>query len=210
MIVDFANVAVIIAALITGVVSPVTLQLVQHYLKKRSEKKKHTLDSNQAIQKDNLITSKLRAIMDKYQCDRVWIAEFHNGGKTYSGKSFQRFSITYEVVAHGVSNEALHSQNIPTSIFSHFFKQLEESTHILCKDINRAIKRKDCNICPAVQSFFTKRASKGFLCLQIRDIQNNFVGFLCLEGVINELHLTNEDVSLLVISSSNLAGYLEE
>jgi hypothetical protein len=210
MVLDFENIAIIVAALITGVISPITLQLMQHYLKLRMEKKKHTLDNNSAIEKDTLITSKLRAVLEKHHCDRVWIAEFHNGGKTYSGKSFQRFSTTYEVAAEGVSAEALHTQNIPTSVFSDFFRQLETLTHIYCKDVNKTSKRKEDPTYHAIHNFFSRRGTFSFLCLQIKDIQGNFVGFLCLDGVIKHLDLTQDDIEALALTSSNLAGYLEE
>lgn len=210
MFFDFANITLIIVALITGVISPIVLQVTQHILRRRSDRKKHTLNKNHAIEKDSLITSKLRGIQDKHKADRVWISEFHNGGHTYSGKSFQRFSTTYEVVTQGISAEAANTQSIPTSVFSDFFKFLESSTHIYCEDINKAGKRVDDPICNSLKSFLLKRASSSVLFFQIRDIQNNFVGFMCLEGVINHLQVSEEDIERLALISSNLAGYLEE
>jgi hypothetical protein len=203
------HLTLIIVALITGLISPLTLQLMQYLMRKKTEKKKHTLNQNEAIKKDELVTSKLRALMEKYMCDRVWVAEFHNGGHTYSGKSFQRFSTTYEVVEHGVSSEAIHTQNIPTSVFSDFFKELENSTHVLCMDVSKHGKRKEDLIHQSVQNFFSKRGTTSYICLQIKDISGNFVGFLCLEGVIKKIILTEEDIEILALASSNLAGYLE-
>ena len=149
--------------------------------------------------------------MEKYKCDRVWVAEFHNGGHTYSGKSFQRFSTTYEVVSEGVSSEALRSQNIPTSIFTGFFKHLESHTHIFCRDTRSKNHRRkeDDPTYYAMHSFFSQRGSSSFLCLQIKDIRGNFVGFLCLDGVITPLVLSEEEIEVLALTSSNLAGYLE-
>jgi hypothetical protein len=205
------HLTLIIVALITGLISPLTVQLMQYFMRRGSEHKKRNLNQNEAIKKDELVTLKLKTLMEKYVCDRIWIAEFHNGGHTYSGKSFQRFSTTYEVVSDGVSSEALRGQNIPTSIFSGFFKQLESQTHIFCKDIkSRNHKRKeDDPTYYAMHSFFSQRGSSSFLCLQIKDIQGNFVGFLCLDGVIRHLDLSEEEIKLLVLASSNLAGYLE-
>ena len=51
------NLTLIIATLITGLLSPLSLQVMQHYLKRRSDKKKHTLDQNEAVKKDELVTS---------------------------------------------------------------------------------------------------------------------------------------------------------
>jgi hypothetical protein len=204
---DTYHLTLIIVALITGVVSPITLQLMQYYLKKRNDSKKvkHSLNQNEAIHTDEQITSKLKNIMSKYHCDRVWIGEFHNGGKTYSGKSFQRFSTTYEVVTQGVATESVNTQNIPTSIFALFFKKLMEIGHYYTTNVNKT----DDPMSFAMQNFWGDRGVSSFICVSIKDIEGNFVGFLCLDGVINDLVVKEEDIDDLVIAASNLAGYLE-
>lgn len=204
---DTYHLTLIIVALITGVVSPITLQLMQYFLKKRNDSKKvkHSLNQNEAIHTDEQITSKLKAIMAKYHCDRVWIGEFHNGGKTYSGKSFQRFSTTYEVVTQGVATESVNTQNIPTSIFALFFKKLMEIGHYYTTNVNKT----DDPMSFAMQNFWGDRGVSSFICVSIKDIEGNFVGFLCLDGVINDLNITENDIDDLVIAASNLAGYLE-
>ncbi len=199
------HLTLIIVALITGLISPLTLQLMQYLMRKKTEKKKHTLNQNEAIKKDELVTTKLKALMEKYMCDRVWLAEFHNGGKTYSGKSFQRFSTTYEVVSHGIAPEAVNTQNIPTSIFSIFFKKLSENGYYYTNNV----KKTDDPMSLAMQNFWENRGVSSFVCLSIKDIEGNFVGFLCMDGVINDLSFNKEELSRLMITSSNLAGYLE-
>jgi hypothetical protein len=180
---------------------------MQYYLKKRNDSKKvkHSLNQNEAIHTDEQITSKLKNIMSKYHCDRVWIGEFHNGGKTYSGKSFQRFSTTYEVVTQGVATESVNTQNIPTSIFALFFKKLMEIGHYYTTNVNKT----DDPMSFAMQNFWGDRGVSSFICVSIKDIEGNFVGFLCLDGVINDLNITEDDIADLVIAASNLAGYLE-
>jgi hypothetical protein len=210
---DFSaeNFTLIIVALITGLISPLSIQIMQYlFFKRKSVNNKHNLNQNEAIRKDELISSKLRILMEKYACDRVWVAEFHNGGHTYSGKSFQRFSTTYESIEPGVSSEATHTQNIPTSIFSDFFKELESSSHILNLEVGDYNKKKEGSTYQSVQNFFLKRGTTSYICFQIKDISGNFVGFLCLEGVIKKINLTEEDIKKLALASSNLAGYLSE
>ena len=203
---DSYHLTLIIVALITGFISPLTLQLIQFFLKRNKGNLKHTLDQNDAIKNDELITSKLRTLMEQYHCDRVWIAEFHNGGKTYSGKSFQRFSTTYEVVAKGVGPEAVNTQNIPTSIFSIFFTKLANDYYFYTPDI----KKTNDPMSFAMQSFWENRGVSGFICFAIKDISNNFVGFLCMDGVIKNVQIEQSMIQKLIMETSNLAGYLEE
>lgn len=202
---DAYHITLIIVALITGIVSPITMQVIQHFFKKKKERCKNNLNHDEAIKKDELVTSKLKALMGNHTCDRVWIAEFHNGGKTYSGKSFQRFSTTYEVVSQGVAPEAVNTQNIPTSIFALFFKKLSENGYYYTSNI----KQENDPMSFAMQSFWENRGVSSFACFAIKDIQNNFVGFLCLDGVINDIVIENDTISKLMLSSSSLAGYLE-
>ena len=202
---DAQHLTLIIVALITGLISPLSLQIFQFFLKRRQDRKKHTLAQNGAIKTDELITTKLKSLMEKYRCDRVWIAEFHNGGKTYSGKSFQRFSTTYEVVNQGIAAEAVNTQNIPTSIFSLFFKKLMESG---CFHIND-VKNTNDPMTYSMQNFWQNRGVSSFICVSIKDIFGNFVGFICLDGVINNIDLKEDEIQKLIIESSKLAGYLE-
>ena len=93
MIFSENNITAITVALITGILSPLCLQIFNYYSNKRKDKMKHSLDDKSSVQNEESIISKLESIKEKYNCDRVWIGEFHNGTKTYSGKSFQKFFI---------------------------------------------------------------------------------------------------------------------
>jgi hypothetical protein len=196
----------ILVALITGFLSPLTLQLLTILSRRKKEKKKEDLNQKEYIKNDELILHKLESLKEKYNCDRVWIAEFHNGLKTYSGKSFQKFSVTYETVNQGIAAEAVNTQNIPTSIFSPFFKKLIEDHYYYVNDTKN--HKKD-NVSLIMQTFWENRGISSFLVLSIKDIQNNFVGFLCLDGVVNRLNLDETEIQKIIISASNLAGYLE-
>lgn len=194
----------ITVALITGVISPLVVQIVQYFLKRRDEKRKHSLYHHHE-KEEQMIVEKLEHLMEKFNCDRVWIAEFHNGHKTYSGKSFQKFSETYEVVSQGVAAEAINTQNIPTSIFANLFKHLINNYFYYVQDTKTS---KD-TISMTMRSFWENRGISSFAAIAIKDIQNNFVGVLCLDGVIKKLDVKEMDIQKLISSASGLAGYLE-
>jgi hypothetical protein len=109
------------------------------------------------------------------------------------------------VVGHGIAPEGVKTQNIPTSIFSLFFKKLLENGFYYTSNV----KKTDDPISFAMQNFWENRGVSSFVCLSIKDIEGNFVGFLCMDGVINDLSFNKEELSKLMITSSNLAGYLE-
>lgn len=201
-----SHLTTIIVALITGILSPLTLQIFYYLIRRKNTKKKESLNSKEHIKTDESILKKLEWIKEKYNCDRVWLAEFHNGIKTYSGKSFQKFSVTYECVSQGIAAEAVNTQSIPTSIFTSFFRKLVEDHYYYAKNT----KEQNDNISATMDSFWENRGIKSFLALSIKDLENNFVGFICLDGVINTIDIEDLDIQKLITSAYNLAGYLEQ
>lgn len=203
---DFSayHLTLILVALITGVLSPLSVQLFQYFLKKKENVKKESLTNYKTFKNEDRIIKKLESIRENFDCDRVWIAEFHNGNKTYSGRSFQKFSQTYEVVRQGIAAESGITQNLPTSIFSSFFQILSEKGHYEANDIKTA---QDVAAF-TMQSFWHSRGITSYAAIAIKDLNNNFVGILCLDGVINKLNLSKEQIRELVIVASGIAGYL--
>ncbi len=205
MILDSYHITLILVALITGVVSPVVLQITKFFLLKSTKSK---ITKYKDTSKDEeLIIKKLENLLEKYKADRAWIAEFHNGETNYSGKSFQKFSETYEEVVKGVSSEALNTQSIPTSVFVRFFNELNTKGFYYLKDVKNIFNNDLIGF--ALESFLEARSIKSFLAVSIKDINNNFVGVLCLDSTRGLLKLTDEDIRLITYTAANLAGYLE-
>jgi hypothetical protein len=84
----------VIVAFITAVIGPIALEWVKNRLHKKDKKPS---ELTAAIEFNERIDNQLDIIMDELECDRVWIAQFHNGGHFYpTGRSIQKFSIFYE------------------------------------------------------------------------------------------------------------------
>jgi hypothetical protein len=193
----------VLIALISGVISPIVIQLTKYYISLlRLPPKKEKL--SKVLKYEDLITHKLEKIKDRYKADRVWIVEFHNGVHTFSGKSVQKFSVTYEVVSPGVAREGQTTQNIPTSLFSKFFKTISDEIVFRVDDVTNVNSNNS-----SLQSFFESRGTKSFLALGIRNIENSLIGVLCLETITSLTNISEEQVLLLKSDANVLAGYLE-
>ena len=111
----------------------------------RSEEQKQK-DKTRDIVKENissvsLISNELEEIRDEFKADRVWIAQFHNGGNFYpTGKSIQKFSIFYEVTKAGVSSVSHTFNNIPCSLYPKAFEHMMEGKGIFINDYKEAIE----------------------------------------------------------------------
>jgi hypothetical protein len=201
---DTYHITLILVALITGVISPVVLQLTKFFLLKLSSPKNQYKDT---FKDESKITKKLESLSEKYNADRVWIAEFHNGEIAYSGKSLQKFSETHEEVKQGISSEALNTQSIPTSVFVRFFNELNTKGYYFLKNVEDLNGSDLVGI--ALESFLTSRNIKSYLTVAIKNIKNDFIGILCLDGVNKSLEINEKDIQDITYSAASLAGYLE-
>ena len=81
----------LIAAFLTGVVGPILYLVVSKHLQKQKDKGRDIVKEN--ITSVSLISDEIEEIRNEFKADRVWIAQFHNGGNFYpTGKSIQKFS----------------------------------------------------------------------------------------------------------------------
>jgi hypothetical protein len=104
----------IIVALITTMISPIVVT----WVKSKIENPPKTSPMHDALESSTLIDIQLDMMMKELECDRIWIAQFHNGGYFYpTGRSIQKFSIFYEKCTPLTPNIQNTFQNIPVSLF---------------------------------------------------------------------------------------------
>jgi len=100
----------LVIAFLTGIVGPIALLYVKHILslKREKDRTKRRDDFNITIEMQQKINSTLNFLQNKYDLDRVWIAQFHNGGNFYPGnKSMKKLSATFEATKPGVSTDLM-------------------------------------------------------------------------------------------------------
>ena len=119
-------------AFLTGVLGPVLILVVRHYL---TENKKTKDPIKDAAVSGEVICKILDQIIDETGLDRVWITQFHNGGHFYpTGKSIQKFSMIYEAVSTNADSIRHNFQNIPINLFSKSINRLLDYDRIIIVD----------------------------------------------------------------------------
>ena len=104
----------IVVALITAVFGPIALEWARNYFRTKPIKS----PIQEAIDVNEVVDNQLETILNYLNCNRVWVAQFHNGGHFYpTGKSIQKFSIFYEKTAQGSVSLQYDFQNMPCSAF---------------------------------------------------------------------------------------------
>lgn len=105
----------IIVALITSIVGPLFVAWAKSTFIKSPEKDK----VKESIEAYTLVEGELEELFADLNCDRVWLAQFHNGGNFYpSGKSMIRFSFIFEAHSNEVPSIKHIYQNLPASLFT--------------------------------------------------------------------------------------------
>jgi hypothetical protein len=191
----------IIVAFLTGVAGPILVILVKTFI----ERKKKSIDTiENTLEISKLITAKIEGIKDEFKADRVWVAQFHNGGHFYpTGKSIAKFSIFYETVTAGVSSIQSNFQNIPVNLFSKSINELLENNVIKISDFSST----------AIATFGLKYVAEEHNCksgyfFAIKTIDNKFIGFLGVGFTKQKTKLDAESINHISNQASAMGGVL--
>ena len=191
----------IIVAFITGVLGPLLLLFIKNRLDKKAEKPDMVLET---LKVSELVMTKLDHIKEEYKGDRVWVAQFHNGGNFYpTGKSMAKFSIIYESVAPSVSSIQGNFHNIPVNLFSRSINQLLEHDTIEIPDF------KDDTVATFGLKYIAEDTGckSGYL-FAIKCIEGRFIGMLGIDYTKRKTKLNEESVNQLLVQSTSIGGVL--
>ena len=199
---NHSHIMELIGAFLTGVVGPILYLIVQKYLQKEKNKSRDIVKEN--IVSVSLINNELEEIREEFKGDRVWIAQFHNGGSFYpTGKSIQKFSVFYEVVKAGVSSIAHTFSSIPCSLYPKTFEHLMVGEGIFIPDY------KD----PKVATYGLKGAAesvgtKSTYLVPLFTLDEKYIGNIGVDFVSKKKRLTKEELEHFQIKAGRIAGFL--
>jgi len=89
------SIAGIIIAFISGVIGPITVMYIKYLLDKKKKKPDMVMDT---LRVSELVNSKIDHIKDEFNADRVWVAQFHNGGNfTQQGDQWRSFRLSMKL-----------------------------------------------------------------------------------------------------------------
>ena len=191
----------IIVAFLTGVAGPILVILVKNYLDK---KKKPSDMVREALEVGNLISAKTDHIRDEFTADRVWVAQFHNGGHFYpTGKSIAKFSIFYEAVSAGTFSIQSNFQNIPVNLFSKSINELLDNDVIEIPDF------KDEKISTFGLKYIAEDTGckSGYL-FAIKNFEGKFIGIMGIDYTRRKTKLDMESINHLQNHATSMGGVL--
>jgi hypothetical protein len=188
----------VLVAFLTGVFGPVIVLIVKHLI----DKKKDPFVS--AVNESNIVCNELDRLLIEYSADRIWIAQFHNGGVYYpTGKSIQKFSIFFEVTKNVKDAIKMTFQNIPVNLFSKFLGKVLHDDFISIPDY------KD----DAVETYGLKyvaeeHSSKSSYLFSIRTMDDRLIGIMAVEYTSKKKQLTEKETIELRLEATKIGGVL--
>mgnify|MGYP003625786694 FL=1 len=192
----------LIGAFLTGIVGPIFYLLISKYLQKEKNKKRDIVKEN--IVSVSLISNELEEIREEFAGDRVWIAQFHNGGTFYpTGKSIQKFSIFYEVTKAGISSVSHTFNNIPCSLYPKTFEHMMGGQGIFINDYSDK-KVATYGLKEAAKSVGTKST----YLIPLFTLDEKYIGNIGVDFVTKKKRLTKDEWEHLQIKAGRIAGYI--
>jgi len=168
--------------LITSLTSIIVALVGAGFFRRMSDKKQKNKSREslmQQIKNDEIVHLSIREIRRRYNADRVYIWQFHNGGSFYTNAPMQKVSITYERNSDGLERKAEKNQNHLVSHFNSFIKGVVEMT-MFYSDVN---KMEDLGL----RSLSLSQGIKSHASVPIFDRDKNLVAVLSLEWVFSEI-----------------------
>ena len=177
-----AMLTTIIVALITAVIGPLLMTWFKNKLETKPTKKL----LEEAIDLNELVSEQIEIMIDELEADRIWIAQFHNGGHFYpTGRSIQKFSIFYETITPNTEPIQSVFQNIPVSLFPKSLSKLYKDGELSIAELNNG---EDYDLKPLCVAYGTK----SFYMISIYNLDDHFIGVMGI-AFNEEYKLSKED-----------------
>lgn len=193
----------VIGAFLTGVAGPIIVALVRHKLNKKSiELEKRKKEFSNTLQTQEIVNESLNTLQAKYDLDRIWLAQFHNGGNYYPGnKCMKKMSVAFESTAPGISADIMKMQNLPVSFFSNILQKLSQNEECCVVNV-------DSEEDQALKSFWSNRGINTVYIFPIICIRGGFIGILGIDFIKKEGYLPDPAFNVLKREAHLLSGYI--
>jgi hypothetical protein len=191
-------------AFLTGILGPVLLVLVKHNLFKQSKQlERRKTEFKHALEIQDKVNTSLNQLQQKYNLDRLWIAQFHNGGNFWPGnKSMKKMSMTFESTAPGIAADIMKMQNLPVSFLSPVLQKLTDP------DITGITIDVFTEEDYALRSFWENRGVQTVYLFPIKCLETDFIGIFGVDFVKRDGFVTDEVYDQLRAEALLLSGYV--
>ena len=190
-------VTTVMVALITAIIGPI----IVNWARLKMEKKSLTSPMQEAIEFNTLVDEQLNILLKELECDRVWIAQFHNGGHFYpTGKSIQKFSMFYEKISLDTPSIQHTFQNIPVSLFPQALSQVYKNGELAISEYNEE------NETYGLEAVSKSYGTESFYMVSLYSLDNHLVGVMAI--AYNKQHKLTKNEWIFIRQKAGAIGTL--
>ena len=187
----------ILQLFLTSITSVVVALIGAGYFKRYNDTKKESYSKSklmEQIRRDEIVHIAIRDLRRKYNADRIYIWQFHNGGNFYTTYPMQKTSITYERTSDGLERKSEKYQNMLISNFTGYIKQVIDLEMFFydMKDMEDLLVRSMCQ----------QYGTQSHVAVPIFDDKQHLVGILSLDWVFSDIpeeYITENKFNQLII-----------
>lgn len=172
----------IIEILLTSITSIVVALVGAGFFKKYNDKKYNQQSKSkllEQIKKDEIVHLAIRDVRRRYNADRIYIWQFHNGGSFYTTSPMQKLSITYERSSQGLERKSEKNQNHLITNFTTYIKDVMDGKMFF----SNIGKMNDIGL----RSLNQSNGTKSHCAVPIYDKEGHLVAMLCLDWVWSDV-----------------------
>lgn len=176
---DWIRITEVLITSITSIIVALVGAGFFRQMREKQEKNKSKEKLMEQIKRDEIVHLAIRDVRRRYNADRVYIWQFHNGGSFYTTSPMQKLSITYERCSDGLERKAEKNQNHLITSFTSYIKDVMDNNMYFpnIEDMNDI----------GLRSLAYSSGTKGHCAVPIYDKDKHLVAILCLDWVFSEI-----------------------
>jgi hypothetical protein len=172
----------IVRLIITSITSIIAALITAGFFKTWWEKKSEFRSRKKLvgqIESDTLVYQTLKQLKHDYNCDRIYIIQFHNGDSFYTESPMQKASATYEVCSPGLERVSDKFQGVLVSHYSwYIFQSMKnEMFYYNVEHVEDA----------TTKSLLNYRGAQSHCGVPLYDDKKHLVGLFCADWVFSEV-----------------------
>lgn len=172
----------ILQLFLTSITSVVVALIGAGYFKRYNDTKKESYSKSklmEQIRRDEIVHIAIRDLRRKYNADRIYIWQFHNGGNFYTTYPMQKTSITYERTSDGLERKSERYQNVLITNFTSYIRKVIDGGmfYFNMDSMDDLLIRSICQ----------QYGTQSHVAAPIYDEKQNLVGILSLDWVFSDI-----------------------
>jgi hypothetical protein len=144
----------------------------------------------------------IQSMLGEFRSDRVYIFQYHNGGRGVGGIDFIKVSCTYETVTLGTRPQQKWLQQMPITLLWAFVRLIDAGVGVVCPCIEECFSETDASTYETLRI----QGIKSCYCVGLYSDSREPIGFVGVDYCASKRTWTKEELTKLQIHAERLSA----